>query len=126
MVMENRQKDRTLVRFSTPDPITNAILVSRVLPDHHAEPIGKVYPDFGDGEDVAMYVSSNNHGERLFAPTSDFIDLENQFEKYAKELAEKSLTDEMNRRAEEFIEREESINGLRRLKFNLTARVMSR
>ena len=124
--MENTQKDRMLIRFSTPDPITNLIVVSRVLPDHSAEPIGIIYPDFGNGENSAMYVSTNNQSTVLFPPTSDFIDLENRFKKYAKELAEKSFIEEMNRKEEELGEREESIKGLRRLKFNLATKLMNR
>ena len=124
--MENIQKDKMLVRFSTPDPITNAIVVSRVLPDNSAEPIGRIYPDFGNGEDSVMYVSTNDQGKLLFPPTSDFVDLENKFEKYAKELAEKSITEEMNARAEEFEEREESIKGIRRWKLLLKTKLINR
>ena len=71
--MKNIQKDRTLVRFSTPDPITNAIVVSRALPDHSTEPIGEIYPDFGNGENSAMYASANTHGEELFPSTSGLL-----------------------------------------------------
>lgn len=112
--MENIHKNRTLVRFSAPDPDTNSIVVSRVLPDNSAEPIGKIYPDFGDGEDFTMYISANIHGEVLFPATPDFVDLENKFEKYSKELAEKSLVEGME--AEDFEKREETIKSLRNWK----------
>mgnify|MGYP001588736199 CR=1 FL=1 len=124
--MKNRHNDIRLVRFSAPDPITNHIVVSRILSDHRAEPIGIVYADFENGENSTMYVSINNQGAVLFPPTFDFIDLENRFERYAKELAEKSFMEDMNRKAEELGEREESIKGLRRLKFNLETELFSR
>jgi hypothetical protein len=111
--MENIQKDKTLVRFSSPDPNTNSIIVSRVLPDDSAEPIGKIFPDFGNGEDSVMYISVNNNGEMLFPATSDFVDLENKFEKYSKELVEESLAEEMKARADEYEKREAYILGIR-------------
>ena len=123
--MKKSLTDRVLVEFSKPDNM-NTVIVSRVLPDNSAEPIGKIYPDFGNGEDPAMYISANNQGEELFPPTSDFVDLENKFEKYSKELAEKSLIEEMNIRAEEFEEREESIKGIRRWKFRLETKLINR
>lgn len=124
--MDAIQKDRILIKFSTPDPIARAIAVSRVLPDHSTEPIGTVYADFGNGESSTMYVSTNNQGEVLFPPTPDFNDLENRFERYAKELAEKSFMEDMNRKAEEIEEREGAIQDLRRLKFNLETELFSR
>lgn len=114
--MENIQKDSMLIRFSSPDPNTNSIIVCRVLPDNSTEPVGRIYPDLGNGEGSAMYISTNIHGEVLFPPTSDFVDLENKFEKYSKELVEKSLTEEMNARADEYEEREKSIASIRFLK----------
>ncbi|RPH33013.1 MAG: hypothetical protein EHM93_06785 [Bacteroidales bacterium] len=124
--MKTTHNDRALVNFSSPDPITNHIVVSRVLPDHSVEPIGIIYPDFGNEEISAMYASTDNQGAMLFPPTSDFIDLENRFERYAKELAEKSFMEDMNRKANEFGGREESIKGLRRFKLNLEVKLLSR
>jgi hypothetical protein len=124
--MKKIQKDRRPIRFSSPDPITSSITVSRVLSDKSSEPIGKIYPDFGNGEDSAMYVSTDSLGNALFPPTSDFVDLESRFERYAKELPERLLAEDMNGGAKGFGEREESIKGLRRWGFNLKTKLISR
>ena len=46
--MKKVSGDRVFVKFSKPDPITNAIVVSRVLPDYTTEPIGKINSDLDD------------------------------------------------------------------------------
>jgi hypothetical protein len=112
--MKNAQKDKMLVRFSTPDPNTNTIVASRVLPDNSEEPIGMIYPDFGREEDSITYISVNNQGRILFPPTADFVDLENKFGGYAKELTEKAITENLRDEAETLIEREKAIKHLRK------------
>ena len=124
--MKNFRKDRMLIKFSKPDSITNAIVVSRVLPDNTAEPIGKIHSDIDDKTGSVMYISTNNQGEEIFSPTVDFIDIENNFERYAKELSEKSLTEEMEVQADEFKKRDEALKGLRRWKIRLETKLINR
>ena len=124
--MKNFRKDRMLIKFSKPDLITNAIVVSRVLPDNTAEPIGKIYSDIDDKTGSVMYISTNIQGEEIFSPTVDFIDIENNFERYAKELSEKSLTEEMEVQADEFKKIDEALKGLRRWKIRLEPKLINR
>lgn len=107
--------DRVLVEFSKPDN-TNTVIVSRVLPDHSTEPIGKVSPDLSNGEDSLIYISTNNQGEEICSPTADFIEIESQFEKYAKALAGRSFEEDMISEAEKIKEREGSITSIRNWK----------
>jgi hypothetical protein len=116
--MKKSLVERTLVKFSTLDPFINEITVYRVLPDNSEEPIGKVFPDLRNEEDSVIYVSTNNHGEEIFPPTSDFVGLENMFEKYAKELAEKSLVEGLEAEVDEYEKREEAMNSIRNWKIN--------
>jgi len=111
--MKNTIEDRRPIRFSTPDPITHIVIVCRILPDNTEEPIGKVYSDFGEGEYSVKYISTNNNGETLFPPTSDFGDLEDKFEKYSKELSEQSFMEELKAETETYNERKELLIGLR-------------
>jgi len=113
--MKKTMTDRVLVEFSKPDN-TNTVIVSRVLPDHSTEPIGKVSPDLSNGEDSLIYISTNNQGEEIYPPTADFIEIENRFEKYAKELAGRSFEEEMISEAEKIKEREGSITSIRNWK----------
>ena len=124
--MKKISGDRVFIKFSKPDLITNAIVVSRVLPDNTAEPIGKIYSDIDDKTGSVMYISTNNQGEEIFSPTVDFIDIENNFERYAKELSEKSLTEEMEVQADEFKKRDEALKGLRRWKIRLETKLINR
>ena len=91
-------------------------MANRVLPDNSLQSIGTLYPDIGDDEDAIKYISVNNHGEMLFPATSDFVDLENKFEKYAKEMTGKAITENLTEKAEVLIEREKAIKQLRKTK----------
>ena len=112
--------ERTQVRFSAPDPTTNIIKVSRVLPDGTEESIGLVYPDFGNQNDSITYCSANKIGEELLPPTLDFIEIESQFEKYNHQIAEASYEKDMAARVEEYEKREKAIKGLRLFKHSTT------
>lgn len=111
--MKNNRKDGMLVKFSKPDPETNIIEVSRILPDNKAVSIGKIQPGLNSGEDSITYISVNKLGEEILPPTSDFTEIENRFNKYAKELSEQSFMEELQAEAETYIERKESITSLR-------------
>ncbi|MFA6089449.1 MAG: hypothetical protein WC755_06300 [Candidatus Woesearchaeota archaeon] len=114
--MKKQKKDKALIEFSKPDPITNIVIVNRVLQNSTTEPIGKVYPDLSNGEDSLIYISVNNAGEEIFPPSSDFTEIENQFEKYAKELSEKSLIEEMISENDKVEKRSKSIKSIRNWK----------
>lgn len=124
--MEKMQNDRTLVRFSTPDPATNTVSVFRVMADNSTETIGQITPDLSNGEDSIIYISTNNQGEEIFPPTADFIEIENKFNKYAEELSQISLMEEMTARAEEYEEREETLKNLRNWKLTLVPKLINR
>ena len=110
--MKKSPIDRVLVEFSKPDN-TNTVIVSRILPDNSTEPIGCVSPYISNGDDSQIYVSTNKMGEEIIPPTADFIEIENQFKKYAKELAGKSFEEDMISEAERLEEREKSITNIR-------------
>ena len=114
--MKKSSTDRVLVEFSKPD-LTNIVTVSRVLPDHSTEPIGKVSPDLSNGEDSLIYISTNNLGEEICPASSDFTLIERHFERYAKELSEKSKNENLKIKAEELINKERSIRSIRQWKF---------
>jgi hypothetical protein len=113
--MEKSPADSISIEFSKPD-LLNAVTVYRVLPDNTSEPIGKIYPDLSKGDDSLIYISLSNQGDELFPPSSDFIEIEEQFRKYARELSEKSITENLQVEAETLIERENSIKRLRKTK----------
>jgi len=113
--MRKSQTDRVLVEFSKPDNM-NIVTVSKVLADNSTEPIGKVYPDLSKGDDYLIYVCTNNQGIGIFPPSSDFIEIEERFRKYAGELSKKSITENLQVEAETLIERENSIKLLRKTK----------
>jgi hypothetical protein len=96
------------------------------LPDYTEEFIGQIYPDFTDEEDSNKYVSVNTLGEELLPPTSDFIEIENRFIKYAQELNEKDFTKDMEAQVTEFEKRGIALKDLRRLKFGLQSKFINR
>lgn len=108
--MKKAHGDRILVRFSTPDPKTNIIKVSKVLPNDTEKSVGQIYPYFEDGEDSIKYISVDNRGQELFPLSSDFTEIENQFEKFIKELDE----------------REKVIKSIRQLKSKFQSRIVNR
>jgi hypothetical protein len=126
MHMKKSPSDEIQISYSTPDSFKNEVTVFMVLPDNTTEAIGKVYPDLSKGEDSLIYISTNNQGIEIFPPTSDFIEIENRFEKYAKELAEISFMEELKVEFENYQDREESIKSLRNLKLKLAPKLINR
>ncbi len=124
--MKKGQKDRISVRFGHPEPNSNIVKVTKVLPDNTEEFIGQIYPDFTDGEDSSKYVSVNTLGEELLPPTSDFIEIEDRFINYAHEMDERSFTNEMEAKALEFEKRGKSLRSLRQFKFRLQSKFINR
>lgn len=124
--MKKTNDERTQVKFSAPDPSTNIIKVSRVLPDGSEESIGQVYPDFGNGDESIIYRSVDRNGEETLPPTSDFIEIEKQFEKNIQQVAEISYFRDMESMAEEYEMREEEIKSLRQHKHRTKLKLLLR
>jgi uncharacterized protein YkuJ len=124
--MKETNDERTQVKFSAPDPSTNIIKVSRVLPDGSEESIGQVYPDFGNGDESIIYRSVDRNGEETLPPTSDFIEIEKQFEKNIQQVAEISYFRDMESMAEEYEMREEEIKSLRQYKHRTKLKLLLR
>lgn len=121
-----KTNDERTVKFSAPDPSTNIIKVSRVLPDGSEESIGQVYPDFGNGDESIIYRSVDRNGEETLPPTSDFIEIEKQFEKNIQQVAEISYFRDMESMAEEYEMREEEIKSLRQHKHRTKLKLLHR
>jgi len=124
--MKKTNDERTQVKFSAPDPSTNIIKVSRVLPDGSEESIGQVYPDFGNGDESIIYRSVDRNGEETLPPTSDFIEIEKQFEKNIQQVGEISYFRDMESMAEEYENREEEIKSLRQHKHRTRLKLLHR
>ena len=124
--MKKETDDRTMVRFGTPDPATNNIKVSRVLPDGTEEIIGQVYPEFDDEHDSIMYCSLNKDGEELLPPSSDFSEIEHHYSKYLQQLDQEAYIRDMEARAEEYSERTKSIKSLRNYKNRINLKFLNR
>jgi hypothetical protein len=104
--MKKTNDEGTQVRFSNPDPSTNIIKVSKVLPDGSEESIGQVYPEFGNGDESIVYRSVDRNGEETLRPTSDFIEIEKQFEKNIRQVDQISYFRDMESMVEEYETRE--------------------
>lgn len=115
--MKTSQTDEEIIIFSSPEPMSNTVFVSRIHPDYTTEIIGKIYPNFNTEEDSIYYTSANIRGEQLFPPTTDFTEVENRFKQYAKEQSEKSFTATMLQKAEQQKNRKDALQSLRNLKY---------
>jgi len=124
--MKKTNEEGTQVKFSNPDPSTNIIKVSRVLPDGSEEFIGQVYPDLGTGDESIIYRSVDRNGEETLPPTSDFIEIEKQFEKNIRQVDQISYFRDMESMIEEYETREEEIKSLRQLKHRTRLRLLHR
>jgi hypothetical protein len=124
--MKKTNEEGTQVKFSNPDPSTNIIKVSRVLPDGSEEFIGQVYPDFGTGDESIIYRSVDRNGEETLPPTSDFIEIEKQFEKNIRQVDKISYFRDMESMVEEYETREDEIKSLRQLKHRTRLKILHR
>ena len=124
--MKKTNEEGTQVKFSNPDPSTNIIKVSRVLPDGSEEFIGQVYPDFGTGDESIIYRSVDRNGEETLPPTSDFIEIEKQFEKNIRQVDQISYFRDMESMVEEYETREDEIKSLRQLKHRTRLKILHR
>ena len=124
--MKKINDERTQVKFSNPDPSTNIIKVSRTLPNGSEEFIGQVYPDFGNGDESIIYRSVDRNGEETLPPTSDFIEIENQFKKNIQQVDQLSYFRDMESMVEEYEMREEEIKSLRQHKHRTKLKLLHR
>ena len=124
--MKKTIDEGTQVRFSNPDPSTNIIKVSRVLPDGSEESIGQVYPEFGNGEETIIYRSVDRNGEETLPPTSDFIEIEKHYEKNIRQAAELSYFRDMESIIDEYERREDEIKILRHDKHRTKLKLLTR
>ncbi len=124
--MVKAREDRIPLKFSSLDPISNSVKVTRILPDNTEESIGQIYLDFTDGEDSIKYISVNSLGEELIPSTSDFIDIEHHFIKYVQEMNEKSYTKEIEAKTDEYEKRAKMLRGLRQLKCRWQSKFITR
>jgi hypothetical protein len=112
--MKKTNEEGTQVKFSNPDPSTNIIKVSRVLPDGSEEFIGQVYPDFGTGDESIIYRSVDRN------------EIEKQFEKNIRQVDQISYFRDMESMVEEYETREDEIKSLRQLKHRTRLRLLHR
>jgi hypothetical protein len=124
--MKKPRDNSVFVRFSSPDPITSIVNVTRILSDGTEEAIGVVYPIFDNESDSVNYVSINNFGQEIFPPTSDFIEVENQFQKSVKQNADISITEDMEAELEEYENRSNTIKNLRQFKLRTSRKFITR
>ncbi|MFA6924735.1 MAG: hypothetical protein WC223_10850 [Bacteroidales bacterium] len=99
------------ILFSKPDR-AGMVKVSRFLSDGSIEQLGQINSALSDNDEIT-YVATNEQGEEIAFPTSDFTEIEMNFSRYAKELSEKSQYENLEIKAEELISRERSINSIR-------------
>ena len=114
--MKTKSSDSVSVSFSLPKDSFSPIIVNRYLPNDTTEQIGRIEQDFSEG-DYPVYISTDNSGEKLFPPTTDWTTAETNFEKYAYELAEKALATAREEAYKEMAERTETLNKLRNKKY---------
>ncbi len=124
--MKKTVDERTQVKFSNPDLSTSIIKVSRVLPDGSEEFIGQVYPEIGNGEESIIYRSVDRNGEETLPPTSDFIEIEKQYEKNIQNAVEISYFQDMESIIDEYERREDEIKILRHDKHRTKLKLLHR
>jgi hypothetical protein len=124
--MNKPQENKVLVRFSTPDPTTSIVNVTRILSDGSEEPIGLVFPNFDHEDDSVNYISVDNFGQEIFPPTKDFIEVENRFQKSVKEIADRSMAKNLEATLEEYEARKETIKSLRQHKHRTKLKLLHR
>jgi hypothetical protein len=87
--VETKDRNEFAMDFKIPGAIEYPVIVNRSLPDHSIIPIGRIYQNYGGQEESVIYISVDKDGEEICPPTTDWITTENNFEKYAKQLAGK-------------------------------------
>jgi len=114
--MKEKLTDKVIITFSSPEPMNNIVFVSKLNSDYTTKLIGKIHPKFKAEEDTIYYSATNIMGEELFPPTTDFTEIEKQFENYSKEISEISFIETMQKEAEKQSYRRETLKTIRNLK----------
>lgn len=124
--MKEVQTKERMVHFSTPDSKTNLITVTRTHPDGTEEIIGHIYSDFSEGSDSLNYYSTTISGEELLPPTSDFIEIEREFEKSIKQIEQQSFEHSITEQMEEYEKRANEVQRLRNEKILRVPNILKR
>jgi hypothetical protein len=92
--MKTVLEDKTTIEFRNPDVFSEPILVKRLMPDNSEETIGRIYQSWSNDDVSITYECINAEGDEICPATSDWIQAENAFVKYAKHNHSKSLTEQ--------------------------------
>ena len=101
------------IRFSKPDVSKNTVSVHRILADNSSQIIGEVWQDSTVDDESPVYISTNKLGETIMPPTSNFNEIEERFNEYAKELTMQEFTQAMMEEADRIHERTTIIKTIR-------------
>ena len=110
--------DELFADFEPAKGPVDPIIVKRFLPDNSMVEIGRIYQDFTDTENTGSvtFISTDTKGDKLFPPTTDYPEVEHQFERYAKQLTVKAIAEESETKAQKISERVSKMQELRRNK----------
>jgi hypothetical protein len=116
MSIKTEHGKEVFIDFRMPKMHADPVIVSRFLPDSSLKPIGRIYQNLDDETDSVTYISTDNQGEEIIPPTTDYLEAERGFENYAKQVTQKSFTEDLEAKAHEFEEREVEIKKMRQEK----------
>lgn len=111
--MNTKYRNEVFAHFKLAKVLADPVIVSRVLPDNSLKPLGRIYQNMNEEVGSVTYISTDNNDEEIFPPTTDYLEAECGFEKYAKEVTQKSLIEDWEMKANEFAEREGDITKIR-------------
>ncbi len=110
--MKTQWKDEVFADFKLPEQYAGPVIVSQYLPDGSLKTIGHIYQNFNDDGEIT-FISTNNNGQEVIQPTTDYMEAEIGFENYARQLKIKSQEVDWEAEANEFEERENELKKLR-------------
>lgn len=88
--MSIKTDDNIIVEFSNPGDFAEPIKVFRTLPDCDEEAIGNICMNWTDDDTPMTYECYGIDGEEICPPTTNWIEAEQAFVKYAKHFPHKS------------------------------------
>jgi hypothetical protein len=113
--MKTQWKDEVFADFKLPGRFADPVIVSQYLPDGSLKTIGHIYQNFNDDGDIT-FISTNNNGQEVTQPTTDYLEAEIGFENYARQLTKQSQEVDWEAEANEFEEREKGMKKMRQIK----------